>query len=130
MNRYHFLLVSLAITLLAQTEALAASQPNIVFILADDLGIGDVKCYGKERCLIETPHIDALASGEIRAAAIDVLPKEPPIDGDPLLDYQGDNLMVTPHIAWGTRRARQNAIDELTANIAAWLDGKRRCRVD
>ena len=74
--------------------------------------------------------VDALTDGEIRAAAIDVLPKEPPVDGDPLLDYKGDNLMVTPHIAWGTLRARQNAIDELTANVAAWLDGKRRCRVD
>lgn len=74
--------------------------------------------------------VDALTDGEIRAAAIDVLPKEPPVDGDPLLDYRGDNLMVTPHIAWGTLRARQNAIDELTANVAAWLDGKRRCRVD
>ncbi len=73
---------------------------------------------------------DALGNGEIRAAAIDVLPKEPPVDGDPLLDYKGDNLIVTPHIAWGTRRARQNAIDELTANVAAWLDGKKRCRVD
>lgn len=74
--------------------------------------------------------VDALASGEIRAAAIDVLAEEPPVNGDPLLDYAGDNLIVTPHIAWGTRRARQNAIDELTANVAAWLDGKRRCRVD
>ncbi len=73
---------------------------------------------------------DALRNSEIRAAAIDVLPQEPPVDGDPLLDYEGDNLIVTPHIAWGTRRARQNAIDELTANIAAWLDGERRCRVD
>lgn len=73
---------------------------------------------------------DALGNGKIRAAAIDVLPKEPPVDGDPLLDYKGDNLVVTPHIAWGTRRARQNAIDELTANIAAWLSGERRCRVD
>ncbi len=74
--------------------------------------------------------VDALTGSEIRAAAIDVLPQEPPVDGDPLLDYEGDNLIVTPHIAWGTRRARQNAVDELTANIAAWLDGKQRCRVD
>lgn len=73
---------------------------------------------------------DALQTGEIAAAAIDVLPKEPPVDGDPLLDYEGNNLMVTPHIAWGTLTARQEAIDELTANIAAFLEGNRRNRVD
>jgi arylsulfatase len=39
-------------------------QPNIIFILADDLGYGDLGCYGQE--LIETPHIDALASSGMR----------------------------------------------------------------
>jgi glycerate dehydrogenase len=73
--------------------------------------------------------VAALQDGEIAAAAVDVLPKEPPTDGDPLLNYEGRNLMVTPHIAWGTLTARQGAIDELTANIAAFLDGKERCRV-
>jgi len=72
---------------------------------------------------------DALKEGEIAAAAVDVLPTEPPVDGDPLLDYAGDNLMVTPHIAWGTLEARQAAIDELTANIAAFLEGRDRNRV-
>lgn len=71
----------------------------------------------------------ALRTGAIAAAAVDVLPQEPPADGDPLLDYEGDNLIVTPHIAWGTLTARQNAIDELTANIAAFLSGEKRCRV-
>ena len=73
---------------------------------------------------------DALRDGEIAAAAIDVLPQEPPVDGDPLLDYDGDNLLVTPHIAWGTLQARQNAIDELTANVRAFLNGERRNRLD
>ena len=72
---------------------------------------------------------DALRDGEIAAAAVDVLPSEPPVDGDPLLDYQGRNLVLTPHIAWGTLTARQNAVDELTANIAAFLAGEERCRV-
>lgn len=72
---------------------------------------------------------NALRNGDIAAAAVDVLPKEPPVSGDPLLEYQGDNLLVTPHIAWGTLTARQNAIDELTANIGAFLEGSERCRV-
>jgi glycerate dehydrogenase len=73
--------------------------------------------------------VDALRDGEIAAAAVDVLPQEPPVNGDPLLDYAGDNLMVTPHVAWGTLTARQAAVDELTANIAAFLNGNERCRV-
>ena len=72
---------------------------------------------------------DALANGDIAAAAIDVLPQEPPVDGDPLLDYAGDNLIVTPHIAWATDEARQNAIDELAANTRAFLGGVERNRV-
>jgi glycerate dehydrogenase len=72
---------------------------------------------------------EALRGGQIGAAAIDVLPKEPPVNGDPLLDYEGHNLIVTPHIAWATNEARQAAIDELTANIAAFLEGRDRNRV-
>jgi len=73
--------------------------------------------------------VDALGQGRIGAAAIDVLPKEPPVDGDPLLDYEGPNLIITPHIAWATREARQNAINELAANYVAFARGKRRNRV-
>jgi glycerate dehydrogenase len=73
--------------------------------------------------------VDALASGQIAAAAIDVLPQEPPVDGDPLLDYRDDNLIITPHIAWATDEARQNAIDELAANTQAFLEGGGRNRV-
>ncbi|MDJ0938427.1 MAG: D-2-hydroxyacid dehydrogenase [Woeseiaceae bacterium] len=71
----------------------------------------------------------ALENGDIAAAAVDVLPKEPPVDGDPLLDYEGDNLIVTPHIAWATNEARQNAIDELAANVRAFIAGEQRNRV-
>jgi glycerate dehydrogenase len=73
--------------------------------------------------------VDALSSGEIAAAAIDVLPQEPPSDGDPLLGYSGGNLIVTPHIAWATTEARQNAINELAKNIRAFQRGERRNRV-
>lgn len=71
----------------------------------------------------------ALQNGDIGAAAVDVLPREPPVRGDPLLDYDGDNLLVTPHIAWASNEARQAAIDELAANVAAFIDGGKRNRV-
>ena len=73
--------------------------------------------------------VDALETGEISAAAIDVLPQEPPVDGNPLLDYAGHNLIVTPHIAWATVEARQNAINETALNVAAFLAGTKRNRV-
>jgi len=73
--------------------------------------------------------VDALRAGNIAAAAIDVLPQEPPVDGDPLLDYEGSNLIITPHIAWATREARQNAINELAANYLAFTRGEHRNRV-
>jgi glycerate dehydrogenase len=73
--------------------------------------------------------VAALSSGEIAAAAIDVLPEEPPVDGDPLLDYGGTNLLVTPHIAWSSEQARQSAINELAANISAFLAGNDRNRL-
>jgi glycerate dehydrogenase len=71
----------------------------------------------------------ALKAGSIAGAAIDVLPEEPPVNGDPLLDYAGDNLVLTPHIAWGSAGARQRAIDELAANTQAFLSGEARNRV-
>jgi glycerate dehydrogenase len=71
----------------------------------------------------------ALGSGQLAGAAIDVLEQEPPVAGNALLEYSGENLIITPHIAWGTDQARQNAIDELAANAAAFIDGVERNRV-
>ena len=71
----------------------------------------------------------ALQDGQIAAAAVDVLPIEPPVNGNPLLDYRGNNLIVTPHIAWASNEARQAAIDELAENIEAFLEGRERNRI-
>jgi len=46
--------------------AAESARPNVVFILADDLGYGDVKCFGGDRCQIETPHFDRVAREGMR----------------------------------------------------------------
>jgi glycerate dehydrogenase len=73
--------------------------------------------------------VDALRDGKLAGAGIDVLRQEPPAQGDPLLDYDGDNLILTPHIAWATIEARQNAINELAKNVVSFLGGGHRNRV-
>lgn len=50
------------------TQAADAPRPNIVVILADDLGYGDVQCYNPERGKIPTPNIDRLAAQGMRFA--------------------------------------------------------------
>jgi len=57
-------LISLLIIFLILTGCKTDRPPNIVFILADDLGYAEVGCYGQK--LIETPNIDQLASNGIR----------------------------------------------------------------
>ncbi|MEO2032729.1 MAG: sulfatase-like hydrolase/transferase [Planctomycetaceae bacterium] len=64
-KRRHAVMFGTWIALLLVSPRLVAAQPpNIVLIMADDLGYGDVGCYGSE--LNETPHIDALAAGGLR----------------------------------------------------------------
>ena len=49
---------------LAERGSASTAPPNIVFILADDLGYGDLGCYGQKQ--IQTPHLDKLAAGGLR----------------------------------------------------------------
>jgi glycerate dehydrogenase len=72
---------------------------------------------------------EALRARRLGGAGIDVLPQEPPTDDDPLLEPDIPNLIVTPHIAWAAREARQRCIDEMAASIADFRRGGRRGRV-
>jgi glycerate dehydrogenase len=47
-----------------------------------------------------------------------------------LLDARLPNLIITPHIAWATRESRQRALDEIAANVADFMNGGRRNRVE
>lgn len=57
-------LLALACALLVPLAVSAAERPNILFILADDLGYAELGCYGQEK--IRTPRIDALAASGMR----------------------------------------------------------------
>ncbi|MGD8312442.1 MAG: 2-hydroxyacid dehydrogenase [Gammaproteobacteria bacterium] len=72
----------------------------------------------------------ALQDGEIAGAAVDVLSEEPPRHGNPLLEISLPNLLVTPHIAWAGRNARQALVNEIAANVRAFLDGRPRNQVE
>ncbi|ARU95252.1 2-hydroxyacid dehydrogenase [Tatumella citrea] len=66
---------------------------------------------------------EALRRGEIGGAAVDVLSQEPPSPDNPLLAGGIPNLLITPHIAWGSTEARQGALFQLAENVSAWQSG-------
>jgi len=70
----------------------------------------------------ETALAEALNTGGIAGAGLDVLSVEPPPPDHPL--YHAKNCFITPHIAWATRAARSRLLDASIANIAAFLRGK------
>ncbi len=70
---------------------------------------------------------DALVSGQIAAAGLDVLNPEPMDKNSPLLGIQDSGkLFVTPHLAWGSTQARTRCILEVKKNIEWWLRGEPR----
>jgi len=102
------------------------------------MGAAEFRRMKREAILINTARgglvdsqalVDALREGNLGGAGIDVLREEPPTHDDPLLDYDSDNIILTPHIAWATIEARQNAIDELAKNLVSFLGGEHRDRV-
>ncbi len=68
--------------------------------------------------------VDALKQGVIAGAGFDVLTREPPKDGNPLLELRLPNFILTPHVAWASEGAMQFLADQLIDNIEAFVAGK------
>ncbi len=64
----------------------------------------------------------ALKSGKVFAAGLEVLSVEPPKDSNPLLGLP--NCIITPHIAWITRESRTRLINVAVSNVEAYLSGE------
>jgi len=64
---------------------------------------------------------EALNSGRLAGAGLDVLGAEPPSADNPLLSAK--NCVITPHLAWGTRAARKRLLQVVVSNLAAFIRG-------
>jgi len=113
--------ITLHLPLTAQTRnligarELARMKPGALLINTARGGLVD------EQALAE-----ALRGGVIGGAGFDVLTAEPPRDGNPLLELDLPNLIVTPHVAWSSREAMQALADQLIDNVEAFVQGAPR----
>ena len=72
--------------------------------------------------VVEEDLKDALNSGKVYAAGLDVVSTEPIKEDNPLL--QAKNCIITPHISWAAQAARQRIMDITVDNIQAFVDGQ------
>lgn len=78
---------------------------------------------GRGPIVVEQDLADALHSGEIRAAGIDVLDREPMCPENPLYEIKDSTkLLITPHIAWASVEARNRLMDRIYCQIQEFLD--------
>jgi glycerate dehydrogenase len=99
------------------------------------IGAPQLRCMKNTAILINTARggivdeqalVCALQQRWIAAAGVDVVTQEPPAASNPLLQTSSPRLIVTPHVAWASRAARQRLITEIVNNIQAFLRGSPR----
>ncbi|MGK7397615.1 MAG: arylsulfatase [Candidatus Cyclobacteriaceae bacterium M3_2C_046] len=113
----HLLFVISVAAIFTSCKEPASTKPNIVLIMADDIGISDIGCYGSE---IQTPHIDRLASEGVRFTTFYNMAKCNPTRSSMLTGlYQGGNGAV--HLAHLTRQAGYFNIMSGKEHFDGWI---------
>ena len=67
---------------------------------------------------------DALNSGKVLSAGVDVICEEPMVEDNPLLNAK--NIIITPHMAWASVDARKRLVSEVSKNLKAYLNNEKR----
>lgn len=80
---------------------------------------------GRGGIIVEKDLARALDENLIGAAGIDVMEQEPIAPDNPLLKiYDRDKLLITPHMAWASKEARELLVEKIARNIEVYLKGK------
>ncbi len=72
--------------------------------------------------IVDADLADALNSGKVYAAGLDVVSEEPILPDNPLLNAK--NCFITPHISWAPKETRQRLMDVAVENLRSWEAGK------
>jgi len=117
---------------LAQSDVISLHVP-LTAETRNMIGIEQLRKMKRTAILINTARgglvderalAQALKEGLIAGAGFDVLTKEPPREGNPLLDLRLPNFILTPHVAWASDGAMQFLADQLIDNIEAFVRGR------
>ena len=118
-------------TVLAESDIISLHCP-LTPASRNFIGIEQFKKMKRSAILINTARgglVDeyalktALDTGLIAGAGFDVLTKEPPKEGNPLLEVRTPNFILTPHVAWASDGAMQFLADQLIDNVEASIAG-------
>ena len=77
---------------------------------------------GRGQLIVESDLAAALACGKVSCAAVDVASSEPIRADNPLL--HAPNCIITPHISWATKEARERIMQTTADNVKSFMDGK------
>lgn len=77
---------------------------------------------GRGGLVNENDLAEALKAHRIKAAGLDVMVNEPPMENNPLLGL--DNCFITPHVAWATYEARTRLMNQTVMNLKSFIEGK------
>lgn len=104
---------------LINEERLSKMKPNAILINVARGAVFDEEAVSK-----------AILNNKIGALGIDVYSVEPMQEDSPYQKILNrDNVIFTPHMAWGAIDARQRCIDEISENIKSFIDGGNRSRI-